>query len=59
MVYEGLWGDWTEWYSVPNHQSNRRFFFIRAYLRFENARIWGGDDTALNGIEMEEIAWDI
>jgi hypothetical protein len=61
MVHEGLWGNWSEWYSVPGQgqPGNKKYFFNRAYLRFEDALIWGGDDTALNGIKMEAVGWNV
>jgi len=45
IVYSGLWGEWKSWKFQP------RKLVKGARVRFEDP-IGGGDDTAMNGIEL-------
>jgi len=42
-VYDGVWGDWKPWVTVPNK------FVSAAEVRFEDSQ-GEGDDTAMNGL---------
>jgi len=49
-VYEGLWGDWGKEVVVP-----AGCYINRIRVRYE-APIGSGDDTALNGIEIQYVS---